>query len=233
MINNKLRINSYSSRDFAYEEIREQIVMLKLQPGRRISENEISVLLGISRTPVREAFVRLKEDKLLEVYPQKGTFVSLIDLDYVEEARFIREHLERAIVREACKAMNQSDLEDLEENLRIQEKAVMANDHQRLFELDEVFHQTISKGVNKERIWSVIQQMKAHLNRIRVLSLSVNLDWGIIISQHRQIVSAIKNYDAPEADDIMKVHLTKLRLDQEKLIEEFPDYFVKGNRPSE
>lgn len=231
MIDNRLRINSYSSRDFAYEELREQIVMLKLQPGRRISENEMSVFLSISRTPIREAFVRLKEDKLLEVYPQKGTFVSLIDLNYVEEARFIREHLERAIVREACKNFNPADLGALEENLMIQEKAVIDNDHKRLFELDEIFHQTISKGVNKERIWSVIQQMKAHLNRIRVLSLSANLDWELIISQHRKIISAIKNHDEAEADKIMEMHLTKLRLDQGKLIKEFPEYFVETNEP--
>lgn len=225
IIKKKMKIRSYSTRDYAYEELREQIVMLELEPGCKVSENEISTLLGISRTPVREAFVKLGQEKLLEVYPQKGTFVSLIDLNFVEEARFIREHLERAIVREACKDFSTEVMIYLEENIKKQENAIVENDHQKLYELDELFHQAISRGAGKERIWSVIQQEKAHLNRIRVLSLSANIDWGVILTQHREIISAIQEQNEDEADELMRMHLTKLRMDQKELTQKFPDYF--------
>lgn len=220
-----MKIRSYSTGDYAYEEIRSQIVMLKLEPGCKVSENEISTLLGISRTPVREAFVRLAQEKLLEVYPQKGTFVSLIDLNFVEEARFIREHLERAIVKEACEEFSNGEMLYLEENIKKQEDAILENDHQKLYELDELFHQAISRGTGKERIWTVIQQEKAHLNRIRVLSLSANIDWEVILSQHKKIIEAIKAQDENEADELMRLHLTKLRMDQKELTQKFPDYF--------
>lgn len=220
-----MKIGSYSTRDYAYEEIRDQIVMLDLEPGSKVSENEISTLLGISRTPVREAFVRLVQDKLLEVYPQKGTFVSLIDLNFVEEARFIREHLERAIVREACHDFSEADMLYLEENIKKQESTILEDDHQKLYELDELFHQAISRGAGKERVWSVIQQEKAHLNRIRVLSLSANIDWGVILTQHKEIIASIKEQNEEEADELMRMHLTKLRMDQQELKQKFPDYF--------
>lgn len=225
MINRKSKVNTYSTRDYAYEELKEQIIMLKLHPGRSISENEMSLMLEVSRTPIREAFVRLEQEKLLEVYPQKGSFVSLIDQDYVEEARFIREHLERAIVKEACKDFYPECLAEMEKNYELQKNAVKEKDYTKLFELDEIFHQTISKGVDKERIWTVIQQMNAHLNRIRILSLTANYNWDLILSQHEKIIEAIKQHKEDEADQIMEKHLRKLTLEQEELTKEFPNYF--------
>ncbi|MFD2044635.1 GntR family transcriptional regulator [Ornithinibacillus salinisoli] len=225
IININSKVKRYSTRDYAYEELREQIIMLKLNPGRSISENEMSIMLEVSRTPVREAFVKLAQEKLLEVYPQKGTFVSLIDLDYVEEARFIREHLERAIVKEACKSFNVDCLIELEKKFELQKLAVEKKDYTKLFELDEMFHQCISIGTDKERIWSVIQQMNAHLNRIRMLSLAANYNWELILSQHEKIIKAIKQQKEDEADLVMEEHLRKLTFELEELKNEFPDYF--------
>ncbi|SET15880.1 DNA-binding transcriptional regulator, GntR family [Salinibacillus kushneri] len=208
-----------------YEELREQIIMLKLHPGRSISENEMSTTLEVSRTPIREAFLRLAQEKLLEIYPQKGTFVALIDLDYVEEARFIREHLERAIIKEACKSFDSNSLEKLENNFEQQKNAVEKKDHTKFFELDEEFHQTISIGADKERIWSIIQQMNAHLNRIRMLSLRANYNYELILDQHEEMINAIKTQNDIKADHVMEEHTKKLTFEQEGLKKEFPDYF--------
>lgn len=225
MINKKGRVNINTTRDYAYEELREQIIMLKLHPGQRVSENEMSMMLEVSRTPIREAFVRLEQEKLLEVYPQKGTFVSFIDLNYVEEVRFIREHLERAIVKEACKNFDPFYMAEMKQNIKYQKEAVEKNDYNKLFELDETFHRSISVGNAKERIWSVIQQMNAHLNRIRILSLSANYDYELILSQHERIIEAIKQHEEDEADQVMEEHLRKLTFEQENLLKEFPAYF--------
>ncbi|WP_247747096.1 GntR family transcriptional regulator [Alkalihalobacillus sp. BA299] len=221
----KKKVTNYSTRDHVYQVLRENIISLELEPGQTISEKEISELLQVSRTPVREAFVKLVQEELLEVYPQRGTFISLIDLQHVEEARFIREHLERAAVREACKSFSAENLLKLEQNLAMQKLCVKEKDFNRLFELDEEFHYTITVGCGKERIWTVIQQMNAHLNRIRMLSLVANYNWDLILSQHEEIISAIKEKNPDKADKVMEDHLKKLTFEQESLKSEYRKYF--------
>lgn len=219
------RVRSYSTRDHVYETLREKIIKLKFKPGQNVSEKEISEMLSVSRTPVREAFVKLVQEELLEVYPQKGTFISLIDLEYVEEIRFIRELLERATVKLAAENSGDVDLVSLRENLQRQRYCVEEKNYTKLFELDEEFHYIITLGSGKPRIWSVLQNFNAHLNRIRVLSLAANYNWEQILSQHTKIVDAIESQNPDLADEAMGEHLRKLRFELSSLKEEYPTYF--------
>ncbi|MFG6147500.1 GntR family transcriptional regulator [Halobacillus sp. B23F22_1] len=215
----------FSTRNQVYSWLRENIISLELAPGRSISEKEISEMLQVSRTPVREAFMKLAQEELLEVYPQRGTFVSLIDLKHVEEVRFIREHLERAAVRVACEVLSKENLLQLKDNLAKQKQSVEEKNYTKLFELDEEFHYTIAVGSEKERIWSVIQQMNAHLNRIRVLSLAAHYNWELILEQHETIIYAIETRNPDLADQLMEEHLKKLTFEQESLTSEYMKYF--------
>lgn len=219
------KVKNFSTRDYVYEVLRENIISLKIEPGQHISEKEISELLKVSRTPIREAFVKLAQEELLEVYPQRGTTIALIDLNHVEETRFIREHLERATVRVACENFAEASLIELEANLVMQKRCVEEKNFTKLFELDEAFHREIAIGCGKERLWSLIQQMNAHLNRIRMLSLAVNYDWELILSQHEKILGAIKDQNAVLADKLMEQHLKKLLFEQGKLKQEYRQYF--------
>ncbi|GAA0381782.1 DNA-binding GntR family transcriptional regulator [Bacillus horti] len=227
MLNTELKKNfpSYSTRDQVYEILKENILSLKLAPGRVISEKEMSELLEVSRTPVREAFVRLAQEELLEIYPQRGTAISLIDLHYVEEARFLREHLERAIVKLACKRFSEDHLLRLEGNIAMLELCVKEKNYTKLFELDEEFHFTLASGCDKERMWNVIQQMSGDLKRIRMLSLVAEYNWDLILSQHKEIVAAIKEGNEAKADQVMEHHLKKLTFEQESLKNEYPHFF--------
>src|SRR5829696_6396976 len=83
-----------------YGQIRQEIVSLRLRPGTRLSENELALRFGTSRAPVREALIRLVEEGLIEVQPQRGSFVSRISLASMQRARFVREALEVAVVRQ-------------------------------------------------------------------------------------------------------------------------------------
>lgn len=216
---------NYSTRDRVYELLKENIISLKLEPGRSISEKEISEMLQVSRTPVREAFVKLTQDGLLEIYPQRGTFVSLIDLRHVEEARFIREQLERAAVRAACERFSPDGLQMLAANLAMQKHSVAEHDYNRLFELDEQFHHLIVVGSGKELIWTVIQHMKVHINRVRMLSLAANYDWDLILQHHENIYEAIERGDEKAADHAMEQHLRKLTFEQDELKYQYKAYF--------
>lgn len=138
-----------STRDIVYRSLKNQILLLELPPGTGISEKEISLKFSVSRTPVREAFVRLAQEGLLAVYPQRGTVVSLIDSELVEEARFMREHLERAVIREACNTFQARKLIDLKANLDKQKLCIEDQDYKEMFMLDEEFHHVIFMGCNK------------------------------------------------------------------------------------
>jgi len=208
-----------------YETLKENIVRLTLKPGQSISEKEISEMLEVSRTPVREAFVKLVQEELLEVYPQRGTFVSLIDLNHVEEVRFIRELLERASAKLAAENSEQVDISSLKENLQRQRFCIDEKNYEKFFELDEEFHYLISIGANKPRIWSVLQNYNAHLSRIRVLSLAANYSWEQLLSQHSAILGAIEKGNAEIAEEAMGYHLRKLRFELDDLKEQYPTYF--------
>src|SRR5699024_8339207 len=145
-----------STRDFVYETLRDAIVSLELPPGATISEKEISKELEVSRTPVREALLRLTEDELLTVLPQRGSYISLIDLNHVEDARFLREQAEAGIIRLACESFSDSYIEKLEKNLKYQKFARDNDDENELFILDKEFHRLIAEGAGKTRVWEVI-----------------------------------------------------------------------------
>lgn len=214
-----------SIRDSVYQTLRAHILNLSLEPGRSISESEISEMLEVSRTPVREAFLRLTQEELLEVYPQRGTFVSLIDLDLVEEGRFMREHMERAVIKQASKRFPMEALLKLESNLKMQELSMESKDYTRLFELDEEFHRTIFQGCNKSRIWNSIHLMNADFNRMRMLRILVNLDWDKILTHHTNIFKAIKEKDPMQAESVMKEHLRLVFVEGDELKEQYPRYF--------
>lgn len=214
-----------STRDFVYEALRDAIVSLELPPGATISEKEISEELEVSRTPVREAFLRLTEDELLTVLPQRGSYISLIDLDHVEDARFLREQAEAGIIRLACESFSDSYIEKLEKNLKYQKFARDNDDENELFILDKAFHHLIAEGAGKSRVWEVIQKMDTHSNRLRKLSLAMKLNWTKLVDQHEEMLSAIKTNDPDLAEQLMRAHLALLIYDQKALKESYPGYF--------
>src|ERR687889_2430065 len=93
------RASGGSARDQVYVALREAIVSAELEPGRSLSENELAEALGVSRTPVREALVRLRDERLVAIVPPPGTFVTLISPDAVPDAAFVLEELECSAIR--------------------------------------------------------------------------------------------------------------------------------------
>ncbi len=198
---------------------------MELKPGTKISEKEIAEKLKVSRTPVRESFLKLAQEELLEIYPQSGTIVSRIDLDHVEEARFVREMIERAIVRLACEDFPEESLFQLESNIAMQDLCVEKGNHQRLFELDDDFHKILFYGCKKHRTWAMVRQMNCHFDRIRMLRLAANTDWGVVISQHKEIFDLIVKKEPERAENAMMKHLKLVNLEKEDLQIRYPDYF--------
>lgn len=214
-----------STRNFVYKTLKQKIISLELEPNFKISEQEIADELNVSRTPVREAFLKLSQENLLTIYPQKGTIISEIDLDLVEEGRFVRENIERAIVREACEKFEEDQLFLIETNLTMQKLCLEKGSRHRLFELDDQFHQLLFEGCNKLRTWNMIRSMNSHFDRLRMLRLASNPDWVVLVSQHEDILHNISLRKADQAEELIIKHLNLVNYEKEGLRLHYPNYF--------
>lgn len=192
-----------------YRLLRHEIVNLRLRPGERLSENELAARFGTSRAPVREALIRLVEDGLIEVRPQRGSFVSRISLRAMERARFVREALEAAIVRRAAQeGISAAARAELEAAIGAQRKA--ADDPGRFTEQDDRFHRGLAEAAGLGNVWDVIEREKAQFDRIRYLSLPATTPVDVLIRQHRAILEGVVEGRAAAAERELRKHLQEV-----------------------
>ncbi|MCD6728327.1 MAG: GntR family transcriptional regulator [Solirubrobacteraceae bacterium] len=217
-----------STRMQVYVALSEAIVRSELEPGRQLSENELASQLGVSRTPVREALARLREDRLVEVIPQIGTFVSRISDEAVGDAQFIREALECAAVRRAAELATEDDVRILEENLEAQQRAVDAVDDEAINALDNAFHQTLCELSRHPMVWAISQRAKGHLNRVRRLSLLRPEYLGGMLDEHRSILTAVERHDPDAAELALRYHLRMVLSELPAIRATHPDYFEEA-----
>lgn len=134
------RLPRETARDYAFRMIKDNIIRLELEPGCLISENELAAELGLSRTPVREALIALSRARVVEITPQKRSIVAPIDETLVEEARFVRDVLECAVVELVCQYATEADILALEENVKLQEIYLKTGPLESIMDLDNQFH---------------------------------------------------------------------------------------------
>ena len=196
-----------SARDRVYTALREAIVSAELEPGRRLSENELAERLGVSRTPVREALVRLRDDRLVAIVPQLGTFVTLMDPAAVADAHFVREALECAAIRLACGRVQPEHLAQLRGNIAEQERADAAGDADAFDRLDEGLHRTLCELSGREVAWRLSRRARGQLDRVRRLSLPEAGFRAQMIAEHHTVVDAVAAQDADAAETALRQHL--------------------------
>ncbi|WP_378956638.1 GntR family transcriptional regulator [Pelosinus sp. sgz500959] len=223
------KIVQESTREYVYRFLKSNIMQLRLIPGSALSEKEISQLLGVSRTPVREAFIQLSQEYLLDILPQKGTYVSLIDIENVDESKFLRETVERVVVGIACTEFPSDKLFELQSNLALQELCMEQKNYLKFYDLDEEFHKTIFVGCKKARTWSMIQQMNTHYNRVRMLNMAGGYNVTPVLNQHKELVLAIKEKDVALGIKTIERHLNKVKFDIQELYRDHVDYFKQQN----
>lgn len=218
------RLTGETARDFAFRVLKDNIVSLELKPGTLISENEIASELGLSRTPVREAIIDLSKASIIEIFPQKGSYVSLIDSQMVEEARFLRRFLDRAVIEVACESCDPDTLARLEENVTLQELYLVREDTKKIFTLDNEFHKLIYTAAKKDIIYEMRSTIMIHFDRVRTLSVETVKDMKIV-ADHRGMFSAIASHDKEKALELVDKHLSRYMVDEEQIKKEFSQYF--------
>lgn len=223
------KIKYENSRMYAYRTIFHNIITLELTPGSYLSENELSDSLGVSRTPIREALIELRGLELVETVPQKGNYVTKMDLDLIEESRFIRCSLENSVMRLACqKEVPEELIERLNANLELQKKHAQEKDsHLIMTDLDDQFHKLLFEAAGKLRTYEFIQIQTAHFNRYRALAFEMlgEQNNARTVTDHENIRKALEKRDVELAEIVTIRHLTHVQAEAEILYRCCPEYF--------
>lgn len=217
------KMDKETGKDYVYRVLKDNIMCLELKPGELLSESDLAKKLQVSRTPIREVLIKLKGEKLIEVKPQAGTYVSLIDWKIIKEAIFMRYNLEKEALKEACDNFSEEALMDMEKCIFAQKLiANKANNVLEFHNLDKEFHELLFKGIEKNNIWEAICNISTHYNRMRLLA-EMNLNKEFIVDQHETYLHIIKDKRRDIIDEVVSNHIKSPVEKWDKLIEENND----------
>ena len=211
-----------------YESLREELVSLRRKPGQPLSEKEIAGAYGVSRTPVREAILRLADDGLIDIFPQSGTFVSRIPVAALPEALVIRKALEETMARLAAERANPRQVEELAASIGRQRQLAAEGNQEAFHAADEEFHAMLAKIAGYPGVWRLVQQVKLQVDRFRRLTLPQKGRMQRVVREHAAVVGAIKEQEPQEAARRMALHLDALLVDLKNLQNLEPEYFSNG-----
>jgi len=200
------------------------IVKLQIPPGERLSEQEVASRFGVSRQPVREAFIKLKEAGLLTILPQRSTVVVKISTAALENARFIREAVECAIAREAAR-LGYRDFGLVSDNLIRQRQVAKSRQPEPFFPLDEEFHHLLADAAGRPNAWKSVADLKPLMDRVGYLVMSDTPIMDNLVRQHEEIAAAVEARDPTAADDAMRRHLSEILRPLPGLVTRRPDLF--------
>ncbi|MFC5035432.1 GntR family transcriptional regulator [Tianweitania sediminis] len=205
--------------------LRDRIIRGDIVPGSRVSETEIASAYSVSRQPVRETFIKLSEEALVEVRPQRGTFVTLISVPAVLTARFIREAVEADIVRRVAETADAAALDALDASIAEQRALHAAAPGDEFMRVDEDFHRTLAVLAGYASVADHLEDLKIHMNRVRHISAR-QVSRERLIGQHADIVEAIRMRDAAAAVEAMRIHLREIVVDLPGIVQAQPDFFI-------
>lgn len=214
--------------DTVYHRLHGQIINLELPPGTPISENAVAQAEGVSRTPVREAVLRLSDEKLVEVVPKSGTFVARIPVSALPEALIARRALEAMTVRSATRLATKSQIMSLYACHEKFREAILKDDLRGIHQVDEEFHQLVAKTGRLPGLWELVQQVKVQIDRYRCLTLQLPEENRAerVAKEHLAVIEAIESGDETAAMAAMETHLTGLQHHFSVGIAHYPDYFI-------
>lgn len=209
-----------------YDWLRDAILRGVFAPGSRLSEGEIGKQIGVSRQPVREAFIRLTAEGLAEVRPQRGTFISRISVSAVLSARLIREAVESDLIRMVAERIDPALLVELDRQIDEQWLAIERDDIEAFVRLDDRFHFLLARAAGQERVWAVLEGLKSHMNRLRHITART-FDVRRLVDQHAAIVDALRQGQVDAAEQAMRHHLRELLHDLPEIASNRPELFTE------
>ena len=205
--------------------IREAIMELNFLPGEIIRKHDICNALGVSRSPVSEALAKLRNEGLVDVIPQSGTFVSRFSLQDIKEGAFLREAIELACIEILASNISEQQLIDLNRNLKLQKVLAESDDYQGFYQLDAKMHGMIMDFTGYKNLAKVTKTGWVQVDRARQLLLPVDGRLKKAFQEHRAVIKALEQNDVVLAREKMRTHLNQLILLLTPLEKKHPHLF--------
>lgn len=231
-----MRLLSYnenqSMKDYIYKTLKYNIMCLLLKPGDRISESELQKIFNASKSPIRESLVKLKEEKLIDIFPQKGTFISKIDLNLVDDILFTRKVLENEILKIAVSSEKDKTLllKKLKKNFdETKISSLSCHSSEEVFlllSLDKEFHETLFEFAGRKNIWEMICSVGLHYERFRILETPEEENISFIFEQHQRIIDILEEKDEEKVKLIGELHVSNFKSSFYSLFKKYPSYFI-------
>lgn len=221
-----LRASAPRAATLIYRALHGDIVSLRLKPGEALLDRELETRFGVSRTPIREAILRLADEKLVDIFPQSGTFVSRIPVRALFEAILIRKALEETTVRLAVEAGAPERFDALGANLAALKEAAGSQNRPLFHELDTAFHEEISRIAGFPGIWDTIQQVKVQIDRYRLLTLPEEGRLSRVVEEHGAVLDGLRRADPGAAVAAMGHHLGQMLGELKDRGRLDPDHFI-------
>ena len=192
-----------SLTDRTFLAIREAIMELNFLPGEIIRKHDICNTLGVSRSPVSEALAKLRNEGLVEVVPQSGTFVSRFSMQDIKEGAFLREAIELACIEILASNISEKQLIDLNRNLKLQKVLAETDDYQGFYQLDAEMHSMIMDFTGYKNLAKVTKTGWVQVDRARQLLLPVDGRLKKAFQEHRAVIKALEQNDVALARDCL------------------------------
>lgn len=206
-------VDTPSLDKLAYQKIKEAILTFQFLPGQNLVEGELAAQLGISKTPVRDALMRLEKEGLVSRQPYKGTFVSDITNQDMVNIFEIRVVLEGLAVKLAAKALTDDDLAKMEGLIKKHDAALQEQDFVKASQINAEFHGIILEKCSNQRLREMLHNLDDHLKRYRLLSIAQGVRADKSVPEHRHIVEILRSGDPEKAEEAMKDHLNSAMWD--------------------
>lgn len=219
-----------SIQALVYEELKRNIMSMRLKPGQAMSTQEMATKLNVSRTPVREAFLHLQSEGLVEMIPQRETIVSRIDLKRVDQEKFIRECLELGVINKFLEQKKQEDIRTMSKLIEVQKQCDKARDFVGFLDADDRFHKVLFDATGQQMAWAAIAGRNGHYNRLRILFVQKETVMESSIQQHADIVTLLEIGDKERIRKALTSHIQRLDVDKTGLATDYPDYFDTEGR---
>jgi len=218
-------VHMKSKKEEIVEVLKTEILNLTLKPGDLVSEAMLTERFGISRTPIRDILKQLEKEGYIDIFPQKGSKVSYIDLNSVEQIVYLRNSLEKEIFKDLRSRISLSQKHSLAGILAKQASCIQGdNGYNDFLKYDDAFHHNCFIFLGREFLWDIIQQFNVHYLRYRQLNMKSEAKLKALYEEHKVLFNYLKGDDYV-IEDLIHHHLRTDEINSD-LADQVESYFA-------